>query len=310
MNGHEDVLRKVQALLDKADSTTFEAERDALLLKAHEWMTKHAIDSYELEMRKKEVRQREVPIQSKFVICQTDSPVKQQWLQLFAAVSGHARCESVVSGVRNKIGPVNGIVVGFPADVKYAEMLYTSLRTQLLRQVEPRPDPDKSYGQNVVMLMESGQSRKRIADLLGVPWSHAEGMKMSKMWRVFKESQGQEAAKGSRPLPTTYMRNFANGFVAGISMRFWNMKMSDNRGEVGTKAIVLAERSADVQEALRKFFPRLGKPMSVKKGGKFDWDTSEKGRTAAEQADLGIRHAGVRSEQEGSIAGQRSALPK
>lgn len=288
MNGHDDVLRKVQALIDKADSTTFDAERDAFLAKADELMTKHAIDSYQLEQRKAANTPRERPLQASFEVCDASSPVVLQWINLCSSVVAHAKCKWVVSGAQRKSGPVSAIVVGFPADVRYAEMLFTSLRLQMIRQLEPKPSEDLSFEDNVVMLLDSGQSRIRIAELMGMEWSHGLGLKMSKIYRLHKEATvGHYGGRGTRPLPTTYMRNFASGFALEINLRLTAIR-DRNKAEFETTAIVLADRAGEVSDAYNEFFPHLGAALKMRQKGKFDGAAISKGRKAGQEADIGI----------------------
>jgi len=274
----EVVLHKVQALLAKADSTPFTPEADAFRAKADELMVKFAISSYEVDMANA-TKPRTKPVVREFFIYKNDSPIKNELLNLAVSVARHARCMCVYQ-VRYDGTYLQ--VVGFPADTEYAEMLYTSLWLQLSTKLEPKPDPDLSFEDNVVMLLESGQSRKRIAELFGLEWSHPLGLKMSK---IYKEKTGRS---GDRPMPGQYMANFAIGYVEQVANRFWSMK-KQQEGIVPGSAIVLSSRQDEVIAAYKEAFPRLGKARKNTRRTKFAANAYTKGSKAGREANLGYR---------------------
>ncbi len=112
-----DVLRKVRALLAKAESTDFEAEAESLTAKAHDLITRHALDGLGVDPDMgSDVRSRRVPL---------DAPYASAKSILLSAVATANRCQSVQCRFTQ-----TAIVFGVPADLTAVEMLYTSLLTQ------------------------------------------------------------------------------------------------------------------------------------------------------------------------------------
>lgn len=114
------VLDKVRSLLVKAESTTFQAESEALTAKAHELMTRYAIDVAMVGATKDAGGER--PVTRRIAI---DDPYVDSKSLLLQVVAEAGRCRSVLHG-----GLGMSSVVGFPADVSAVEMLFTSLLVQ------------------------------------------------------------------------------------------------------------------------------------------------------------------------------------
>jgi uncharacterized protein DUF2786 len=114
------VLRRVRALLAKAESTEYAEEAEALTTKAQELMTRHAVDSALLDAGATplgtDVATRRVHV---------DDPYVQAKTQLLGAVAE-------ANGVRLVWYPGLGIanLVGVAADLDAVELLFTSLLLQ------------------------------------------------------------------------------------------------------------------------------------------------------------------------------------
>ncbi len=113
------VLERVRALLAKAESTTFEAEAQALTAKAHELMTRHSLE-HALVARRGDERSR--PQVHRFCI---DDPYADARSFLLAVIADASRCRAVLLG-----GVQMVTVVGFPSDLAAVDVLYTSLLVQ------------------------------------------------------------------------------------------------------------------------------------------------------------------------------------
>lgn len=114
------LLERVRALLAKAESTTFEAEADALTAKAHELMARHAIDSAVIEAGG---RSRGGAVASRRILLA--EPYLQAKWQLLAAIARACGCRTV-STTRGAII----VVFGHAADLEAVELLHTSLQLQ------------------------------------------------------------------------------------------------------------------------------------------------------------------------------------
>lgn len=124
----EGVLGKVRALLAKAESTTFEAEADALVGKAHELMVRHAIDQALLDGRRADGG---VCVRRVFL----EDPYQRAKFSLLAEVAHASTCQALLS-------PSFGFatVFGHADDLDAVDLLFTSLLLQATAQlVDARP---------------------------------------------------------------------------------------------------------------------------------------------------------------------------
>jgi hypothetical protein len=112
------VLSKVRALLAKAESTTFEAEAEALFAKAHQLMVRNAIDEAVLHGRSGggEVGARRVFL---------DDPYARAKFSLLSEVARASSCRALLSTTYGF-----ATVFGHAGDLDGLELLYTSLLLQ------------------------------------------------------------------------------------------------------------------------------------------------------------------------------------
>jgi hypothetical protein len=115
----EKVLRKVRALLGKAESTEFPEEAEALTARAQELIARHSIDAALLHTSHEA---KDEPIGRRLFIDAPYEPPKALLLQVIAEAN---RCRTIW---HKTLGL--STVVGFPADVRAAELLFTSLLVQ------------------------------------------------------------------------------------------------------------------------------------------------------------------------------------
>ncbi len=113
-------LAKVRALLAKAESTEHEAEASAFTAKAHELMTRHAIDlATVLHTEHRD------PGRPSMVRIPVDPPYPDAKALLLQTVAEQTRCRSFL------IGDVQlATVIGYPSDLEAVELLFTSLLVQ------------------------------------------------------------------------------------------------------------------------------------------------------------------------------------
>lgn len=122
------ILTKIRALLDKAESTTFEPERDAYLEKANALMVKHAVDEWAVSNRgdaprlKPEARMMSVP----------PDKAGQALVGAVCRVTGVKAVFIKPYGFRGEKPRIKeASLVGFKDDLDLTEMLYTSLLLQM-----------------------------------------------------------------------------------------------------------------------------------------------------------------------------------
>jgi hypothetical protein len=275
----DDMLRKIQALLDKADSTDFGPERDAFRAKADDMMLKYSVEQYQLE----EVRRARgeavslKPITKDIVV---------PWHKFAQHTYDLLLSMSTVPGVRTLYrGWENGwrvTLIGFEVDVRYVEMLWTALRVQMLDMMEPSVDPDKSFDENVFLLRQAGMNwmmvRDRMNKHVNVEW-HPFGYSWNdeeiRTPRDEKERQNKHILSQSGPWPyccdsksgtntrllTAYRRQcemhgvdpavirstegYRNAWAESFRSRI-RQRLMEKRGAATETGLVLARKSEEV----------------------------------------------------------------
>jgi hypothetical protein len=117
-SSNEKIVSRVQALLAKAESTTFPEEAEALVAKAEELMARYAIEDAVARQRRGATAKPEMRRTS------IESPYITAKASLLAAVAG-------ANGVRvvyNRAGDAS--LIGFSADIDIVEVLFASLLVQ------------------------------------------------------------------------------------------------------------------------------------------------------------------------------------
>ena len=285
------ILKKVRALLDKAESTSFSEERDAFLNKADDLMLKYAIEEAELAKAGKGAK--EDPTSTRVVVCMANNPLRESLVDIISAVAEHNRCRIVFYGLRsNKTSdlPITAVIVGFPSDLDYVEMLYTSLTLQLANELEPKPKASQSEMENVTDMKAAGLTWERIVQLLGYEYETEDGkptpdrQRIIFGWRKYIKEHG-ESSQLMNNNPKTYQRSYAVGFVVEVRERLYKMRQRQSEEvATGSKALVLADRSREVDDLLKELFPRLTTTKSST--GKINPAGFARGKEAGARANL------------------------
>lgn len=297
MSKRENVMRKVQALLDKAASTTFDGERDSLLAKADELMAVYAIEQFELDMARpaKDRERPEVRVVETSTAGQYELRFKLN--VLFRSLARHC---GVMIGSSSYIGgsKTGWKVVGYRSDIDWMEMLYLNIQLHMLSRMEPKPDPAKSEAENFGLMREAGMDYKRIFDLMGWEWvtkvpghycsddrtSHESGVCECACWGCERERKdhnghgdltGSSAkklravrkayhdlceAEGRKPVKGLKAETYRESFMEGYVDRIEGRLTEMRRArETATagKGLVLATRDDDLREAFFVEFPDL-----------------------------------------------------
>ena len=136
----DDRARKIRALLDKAEATSFPAEAEALTAKATELMAAWQITEAMLASAR--------PAADRGAITTRDvelgkGPYVHARLALLGSAGTFQQCRVLTStGWNGRVGHL----VGFTADVDRAEMLFTSLLLQATAAVTAAPVPEVPRG--------------------------------------------------------------------------------------------------------------------------------------------------------------------
>jgi hypothetical protein len=299
------ITRQVQALLSKADSTDFDAERDSILAKVDQLMLAYAIEEWELDQHKNK-DQRTKPEKRTVLVCAAmpgkgGKHFEQNYVDLSAAVARHCRCKIVYTGASHQYMDTVANVFAFPADLDYFETLFVSLQVQLARQREPRPDTGQTWVENLVMLKEVGHKWVRIHELLsrdctdyphrGSEWVRPIGVKFTKVYSEYCKQHARDQLKTS---PMVYQKNFFEGYVLEIAQRFASMRQTEPYK--GTTDLVIRERTEEIDELVHEAYPKLG-TLARSKAGKFDGNAFNGGRKAGANADLSGGQRGMKGSQ-------------
>ena len=131
------VLERVRALLAKAESTTFPEEAEALSAKAQELMARHSLDEAMVD------EAGGVDHEPGGVRLPIDDPYARAKSIILAEVASANRCSAVWSE-----GLGFSTVFGFESDLRFVEMLYTSLLVQATTAMVAAGSQTDVYGRS------------------------------------------------------------------------------------------------------------------------------------------------------------------
>ncbi|MFV2195267.1 DUF2786 domain-containing protein [Nocardiopsis sp. LOL_012] len=129
----DNILRKVRALLAKAEAASTDAERLAYTAKADQWMARHSIDAALLN------EQHGTTDAPTFKRVRVTNPRALAKAELLMAIADAVRCKGLRDRLRN--GAVHVSVYGYPTDIERVEILYTSLLLQMANGLETTEVP-------------------------------------------------------------------------------------------------------------------------------------------------------------------------
>jgi Protein of unknown function (DUF2786) len=246
MAEQSDILRRVRLLMDKAESTPFEEERNACIQKAQALMLRHAID--EAMIRHDPRAEREVPI-VKHIPYTEGKGYHQAKVDLLAAVARNNRCKVVFytksQSSSNKTRYAD--IIGFADDVAWVEMMYTSLWLQLMDagiKAHARLEPEWDWRKDDYVLPH----RKTFIA------AFAEGFiaeVSTRMWQANKQTMAEaEAQTTGSELALIDRKAQVDNFYDGLYPNLKNMGRSRNKGnEAGYSSGREAGRRANIGQS-------------------------------------------------------------
>jgi len=259
MSKREDILRKVQALIARAESTEFEAEREQCLRRADDMMAKYAIEEWEARQRGDKSALKPEMHQMDFA-WYFRSPVNEQLWSLFASIMSHCSCVIATQKLASQYDHEAGRpeykmpVFGLSSDLDYANMLFTSLYLQMVDKVQPKFDPSLSRPENVKRAKEAGMKwEPDIANFVGWP----AGKSIISLRNEYKKWC---LANGVDPVynvqPETHQRNYAWGYVYKIQERLREMR-GEQEKTTGSLLPALRDTRDLAREAMYDMFSDL-----------------------------------------------------
>lgn len=350
------ILKRVRAIVTKAENLTADAEKpgvsdtDRLAYLAEADAARTMADALMLQYQITEVTaERESgTIQSKPMILTVnigpDSEITGYFTYLMQEIAKHCRCR--VRPYTSWTGDGwNAKVYGFESDVRYFDLLYTTIRLHMLGVLLPRVDRSESLEDNAYRLHNSGYNWLQIAEMYGWrkwQWRFSggngtapEGMKVpyfrtgsdgvieyqpatqvgSRIKRAYHRAcavRGESVQKIAANGTITYRKSAADGYVAMIARRLRKMASERDSGA----ALILRSRIDDLNALFRQDNPDLfpdpaaqAEEPSNAKGRKPRRVVYKTMRVNSEAYMRGARHA-ESADLNGSarMGGQREAL--
>lgn len=266
----EKIMDRIQKLLDKAMSTEFEPEQQALLQKADALMMQYSIDQIQLQQRaatdpgiKHQTPERRV---MKVYLVGTEDQDTEWEIQgalasLFHNLCQHYHVRLVPNGGDTPRG--SEAVVGYPADLDFLEMMYIQLQMHLLTNLAPKANADTPWVEVVANFKNTGHKWQEIHGKLqshpdyprrGEPWSKSAGLTMYAQYKKFVEKVGEDYVGTSSP--KTWRSDFIAGYTTRIGNRLREMR-AQTVGDNDMLPALFKDKDAEVQEAIWVMYPEL-----------------------------------------------------
>lgn len=293
-----DLLRRVRALVAKAEGTDNQHEADAFRAKAESLMLKYRIEQHELGDQHEDNVVRDTQYDFNWY----EGPHGSSLFTLMQYVARH--CNVKVVTWRPSWHSMTIPVVGMDSDREYFDMLFTSIMLEFTRGLEPQVDKSKTMIENMVRLKESGQQWLRIAEQLwmaGMLPQFTERPTQKQVHHLnFSGRYTAYCQEHDRPrlrtTPKVYQRSFTIGFLDRIWDRLaairQHAQQSLNAGESSGLALVLADAMTRAEHKAVELYgerPTVGRSRGGRSepARKVDMSAINDGRRAADRVNLG-----------------------
>lgn len=275
------VLTKIRGLIAKAESLEQSDDpdqlREALLCRerADAMMQKYAVEDWQARQAAPVASK---PDRIKIKIGEAENTFLNEMASLVNVVANFCKCSSVwiVDGGKYADDKQEFCwVYGYESDLRYFEMLFTTLFLHMNGAIFPKPDFAKSLGENAYELHNAGLNWQDIAATYGyypvmpmpnepmymfVNRNNGERISWNKSVGKIKKAYMDEIKKRGEPFfrispngSETYRRNAAQGYLARISQRL--REISGKRGS-GAE-LVLADKSQNISARINDDFGDL-----------------------------------------------------
>lgn len=303
----DDMMRKIQAMLDRADHpNTPGPEADACRAKAEKWMNEYRIEEEELRARGDLHIETITPGSKMVILCPADSPYYNAYWSMACYIGIHTgvriKSKWVFDGNAYSLA---AIMVGFEADIRYAESIYTNARLVFGDRMEPKVDRSLSDQENVYRLRSAGIERIKIAKMMGYGETNSATAKVTALYKRACKVRGEDPALTGRG---TSVKVFKDTYVSGFLSQF-NLNLYNARNAAGTggTALVLHDRKSAVDEAYYELFP-AERPSDLpavanRKARTRRWTAADERRLMQQNSAAGLagRLAGKRAASEVNI---------
>ena len=134
----QDRLRRIRALLAKAEATEYRAEAEAFMSKVSELIARWGVDEA-LVWARAEPGERDAPVDATIVV---DAPYAARKAVLVHAVATASGCRAVRLNTRGTTQSIS--IIGFENDVRRTELLVTSLLVQMTSDMVRETPPART----------------------------------------------------------------------------------------------------------------------------------------------------------------------
>ena len=255
------IIHQVNSLLKKAESTEHDGERKLYQAKAEELIDKYRIDQENMiAVDEKTI----TPILRSFPVSKWDSDFCQWMWTMFLRVADHCGVRTHYAWERDESDRLNLVAkaVGYEIDLRFMEILWSSIRLTFISKLEPEVDPDLSDEENIYRLRSSGIPRKDVAQKLWGKWTHSNSAKVGKVYKQECDRRGEKPALDGRGIGLKTFRDaYAREFTWRVDDR---LRRARDAALAQGGALEFAGREDRIEEAYYKHFPdRRPKPPSA-----------------------------------------------
>lgn len=260
-NNLEGILRKVKALLAQAEDrqTANPAEAAAYRAKAEDLMKRYRIEEESLIAKDQFSI---VPVLRTFQIVRYGWEFSGWMATLFSQVMTNVGAEYKETYEQDDNGQyyMVGKAVGYDSDLRYADLLWQSVRLAFISHLTPEVDPKLSDAENIYRLRSSGIARKDVAEKLWGKWTHANSAKVGKVYKEECAKRGETPALDGKGI---HLKDFREVYAREFVYRVWDrLSIAKDASMAKGGLPELSGRADRVKEKFWEHFPEM-KPKPI-----------------------------------------------
>lgn len=296
----EDMLRKVQALLARADhSNTPVPEAESCRAKAEALMYRYRINEATFVQAQPAGAELK-PEWHTWDVCHSRSEFSSYYRTLCNYVLDHVGIRGVFKVASKPLidpdtdQPIPNSTttvyyceaVGYESDLRIAEVLYTACMLAFQQRLEPKYDPSLSQRTNAYIMRSAGMEGWRIAQAIYGRTDKNLRPKVRQMFKAEALARGEDPAAllGKGNIMKSYREDFALGFVDKVRSRLSQMRMSRQDADAGE--LVLASRNEAINETFYAAYPQY-RPVDPGTRSTVGYVDPRKGCTKCQRAKSG-----------------------
>lgn len=252
------MMRKIKSMLALADHpNTPEHEADLARANAERLMQKYRIEESELIASGSLASEAVTPGVKDVMVAPWSSEFVNTYFSMVAYIADHCgvRYAQTTTAYVDGVGYCTVSMVGYEADLRYADVLFTNAKIVFAERMEPKPLDGMSDEDNVYRMRSAGMERIRIARLMGYGDTTSATGKVTRLYKKACEARGERAVlTGKGNSVAAFREAYSLGFVTELWQRLYTAR---NAVESDSKALVLQGRKEAVDEAFYGRFPHL-----------------------------------------------------